>query len=45
VVEAFLALRREWGSTVLMATHDDFVLTRYPAPAVRLQPHVLHVAR
>lgn len=33
------------GSTVLVATHDDFVLKRYPAPTVRLQPHVLKVAR
>ena len=33
------------GSTVLVATHDDFVLKRYPAPSVRLQPHVLKVAR
>ena len=33
------------GSTVVMATHDDFVLTRYPAPAVRLQGEVLRAAR
>lgn len=32
------------GSTVVMATHDDFVLTRYPAPAVRLQGDSLRVA-
>lgn len=29
------------GSTVVMATHDEFVLSRYPARAVRLKPHLL----
>ena len=44
IIQMFRQLN-SMGSTVVMATHDDFVLTRYPAPAVRLQPHVLHVAR
>jgi cell division transport system ATP-binding protein len=26
------------GSTVIMATHDEWVLTRFPAPTIRLEP-------
>jgi ABC-type ATPase involved in cell division len=31
------------GSTVVMATHDEYVLSRYPARAIRLQSPVLEV--
>ncbi len=44
IMELFGQLNENMGSTVVMATHDEYVLARYPARAVRLQPHVLEVA-
>ena len=44
VMELFGQLNEMMGSTVVMATHDEYVLSRYPARAVRLRPHVLEVA-
>ena len=44
IMELFGQLNEQMGSTVVMATHDEYVLSRYPARAVRLQPHVLEVA-
>jgi cell division transport system ATP-binding protein len=43
VMELFGQLNENLGSTVVMATHDEFVLSRYPARAVRLQSPVLEV--
>jgi ABC-type ATPase involved in cell division len=45
IVELFRQLNG-MGSTVLMATHDEMVLSRYPARAVRLRarPGLLEVA-
>jgi cell division transport system ATP-binding protein len=45
IVELFKELN-QMGSTVVMATHDEVVLSRYPARAVRLHPRptVLEVA-
>jgi cell division transport system ATP-binding protein len=44
IMELFGQLN-EMGSTVVMATHDEFVLSRYPARAVHLQqPVPLEVA-
>jgi cell division transport system ATP-binding protein len=36
IMELFGQLNEQMGSTVVMATHDEFVLSRYPARAVRL---------
>ncbi len=44
IMELFGQLNEALGSTVLMATHDEWVLGRYPARAVRLGPEVLGVA-
>jgi cell division transport system ATP-binding protein len=44
IMELFGQLNEQMGSTIVMATHDEYVLSRYPARAVRLQPHVLEVA-
>ena len=43
IIELFSQLN-DTGSTVVMATHDEFVLSRYPARAIRLLPHVLEAA-
>jgi cell division transport system ATP-binding protein len=43
IMELFGQLN-EMGSTVVMATHDEIVLSRYPARSIRLQPDVLEVA-
>jgi ABC-type ATPase involved in cell division len=43
-MELFGQLNEQMGSTVVMATHDEYVLNRYPARAIRLQNHVLEVA-
>jgi cell division transport system ATP-binding protein len=43
IMEVFGQLNENLGSTVVMATHDEFVLSRYPARAVRLQNPVLEV--
>ena len=44
IMELFGQLNELLGSTVVMATHDEFVLTRYPARAFRLGPEVLEAA-
>ncbi|HXM55052.1 MAG TPA: ABC transporter ATP-binding protein [Candidatus Dormibacteraeota bacterium] len=41
IMELFGQLNEQMGSTVVMATHDEFVLSRYPARAIRLGPHEL----
>jgi cell division transport system ATP-binding protein len=43
IMELFGQLNENLGSTVVMATHDEYVLSRYPARAVRLQNPVLEV--
>src|SRR5215831_7069955 len=43
IMELFGQLN-EMGSTVVMATHDEFVLSSYTAREVRLQPTLLKVA-
>jgi ABC-type ATPase involved in cell division len=45
IVELFRQLNG-MGSTIVMATHDEFVLSRYPARAVRLRqrPRLVEVA-
>jgi cell division transport system ATP-binding protein len=43
IMELFWQLN-ELGGTVVMATHDEFVLSRFPARAVPLQPDLLGVA-
>jgi cell division transport system ATP-binding protein len=43
IVELFRQLNG-MGSTVVMATHDEFVLGRYPARAIRLGPQALEEA-
>jgi cell division transport system ATP-binding protein len=43
IMELFGQLNENLGSTVVMATHDEYVLSRYPARAVRLQGPVLEV--
>jgi cell division transport system ATP-binding protein len=43
IMELFGQLNENLGSTVVMATHDEYVLSRYPARAVRLQTSVLEV--
>ena len=43
IMELFGQLNENLGSTVVMATHDEYVLSRYPARAVRLQTPVLEV--
>jgi cell division transport system ATP-binding protein len=42
IMELFGQLNELLGSTVVMATHDEFVLTRYPARAFRLGPEKVH---
>jgi ABC-type ATPase involved in cell division len=44
MMELFGQLNEMMGSTIVMATHDEFVLTRYPARSIRLGPGVLEVA-
>jgi cell division transport system ATP-binding protein len=44
IMELFGQLNENMGSTVVMATHDEYVLSRYPARAVHLRPHVLEAA-
>jgi ABC-type ATPase involved in cell division len=44
MMELFGQLNEMMGSTVVMATHDEFVLHRYPARAIRLGPASLGVA-
>ncbi len=43
ILELFAQLN-EMGSTVVMATHDEFVLTHYAAREIRLRPQLLEVA-
>ncbi len=43
IMELFGQLNENLGSTVVMATHDEYVLSRYPARAIRLQGPVLQV--
>jgi cell division transport system ATP-binding protein len=43
IMELFWQLN-ELGGTVVMATHDEFVLSRFPARAIPLQPDLLGVA-
>ena len=43
IVELFRQLNG-LGSTVVMATHDEYVLARYPARAIRLRPVAMEVA-
>jgi cell division transport system ATP-binding protein len=44
IIELFGQLNENMGSTVLMATHDEYVLNRYPARSIHLRPTVLEVA-
>jgi cell division transport system ATP-binding protein len=44
IMELFGQLNENMGSTVVMATHDEYVLSRYPARAIHLRPHVLEAA-
>jgi cell division transport system ATP-binding protein len=44
IMELFGQLNEMMGSTVVMATHDEFVLHRYPARAIRLGHEPLGVA-
>jgi cell division transport system ATP-binding protein len=43
IVEIFRQLNA-LGSTVVMATHDEYVLARYPARAIRLRPVAMEEA-
>lgn len=43
IMELFAELNG-MGSTVIMATHDEFVLGRYPAPTIRLESLPMRVA-
>ena len=43
IMELFRQLN-ELGGTVVMATHDEVVLSRYPARIIRLQPELLEAA-
>jgi len=43
IMELFWQLN-EMGGTIVMATHDELVLTRFPARAIQLQQHLLEVA-
>ena len=43
IVELFQQLNA-LGSTVVMATHDEYVLARYPARAIRLRPVAMEEA-
>jgi cell division transport system ATP-binding protein len=43
IMELFGQLNENMGSTIVMATHDEFVLSRYPARAVRMQTPILEV--
>jgi cell division transport system ATP-binding protein len=43
IMELFGQLNENLGSTVVMATHDEYVLSRYPARAIRLQTPALEV--
>ncbi|HYW22808.1 MAG TPA: ATP-binding cassette domain-containing protein [Terriglobales bacterium] len=43
IMELFGQLNEHLGSTIVMATHDEYVLSRYPARAVRLQTPILEV--
>ncbi len=44
IMELFGQLNEMLGSTVVMATHDEFVLSRFPARSVRLGASVLEEA-
>ena len=41
IMELFGQLNEELGSTVLMATHDEWVLDKYPARVIRLRTGTL----
>jgi cell division transport system ATP-binding protein len=43
IMELFGQLNEQMGSTVVMATHDEYVLSRYPARAIKLQTPMLEV--
>ena len=43
IMELFGQLNENLGSTVVMATHDEYVLSRYPARAIRLLTPALEV--
>jgi cell division transport system ATP-binding protein len=43
IMELFGQLNEQMGSTVVMATHDEYVLNRYPARAIHLQTPMLEV--
>jgi cell division transport system ATP-binding protein len=43
IMELFGQLNENLSSTVVMATHDEYVLARYPARAIRLQGPALEV--
>jgi len=44
IMELFGQLNENMGSTVVMATHDEYVLSRYPARLINLRPQPLEVA-
>jgi cell division transport system ATP-binding protein len=44
IMELFGQLNENMGSTVVMATHDEYVLSRYPARSINLRPLALEVA-
>jgi cell division transport system ATP-binding protein len=43
ILELFRQLN-QLGGTVMMATHDELVVSRYPAPAIRLRPAQFKIA-
>jgi len=43
IMELFGQLNEQMGSSVVMATHDEWVLDRYPARAINLQMQMLEV--
>jgi ABC-type ATPase involved in cell division len=43
IMELFGQLNEQMGSSVVMATHDEWVLGRYPARAINLQTPMLEV--
>jgi cell division transport system ATP-binding protein len=43
IMELFGQLNEQMGSTVVMATHDEYVLARYPSRAIALQTPMLEV--
>jgi len=43
IVELFRQLN-QLGSTVMMATHDQLLLSWYPAPAIELRPTLFEMA-